>query len=127
MTIALLMGLAMRPAVSGEPTPGTVCVAPNSAEPPERYSPGGEYNPATLSVRIDSGRFLLWPHKDSVLIGNLDLKRRHLIVLKSDGKIIQSFWFRFSEYESSDLCVSFDGYQGVQLQERKRSPWCKCK
>jgi hypothetical protein len=124
---AALSVLAMCPALSGQPQRGTVCVAPNSSKPPERFSPGGDYNPATLSLKIDNGRLILWPHKESVIIGDLDLQQRHLVVLTSDGKRIQSFWFRFSEYKSRDLCVSFDGYQGVQLQERKRSPWCKCK
>jgi hypothetical protein len=110
-----------------EPKLGTVCVAPNSTKPPTRISPGGAYNPKALSVKIDSGRLILWPRAESVLIGNLDLEQRHLVKVTSDGKIIQSFWFRFSEYKSNDLCVAFDGYQGVQLQERQRSPWCKCK
>ncbi len=102
-------------------------MAPNSARPPARISPGGKYNPATLSLRIDNRRPLRWPHGQSVLIGDLDTDRRHLVVLASDGKRIQSFWFSFSQYESNDLCVSFDGYQGVQLQKKVRSPWCKCK
>jgi len=64
---------------------------------------------------------LLWPHAESVLIGNLDLDQRHL-TLTSDRKIIQSFWFRFSDYKSNDLCVAFDGYQGVQLHEKTAVP-----
>jgi hypothetical protein len=36
-----------------QPERGTVCVLPNSSEPPTRTSPGGEYNPATLSVKIE--------------------------------------------------------------------------
>jgi hypothetical protein len=124
---ALLIVPAMCPMLSAQPQRGTICVAPNSSKPPTRISPGGDYDPATLSVKVDNGRLLLWPHKESVIIGNLDLNRRHLVVLASDGKRIQSFWFRFSEYKSNDLCVSFDGYQGVQLQERKYSQWCKCK
>ncbi len=102
---ALLAVLVILPILSGQPQRGTVCVAPNSSEPPTRISPGGNYNPATLAVRIDNGRPLLWPHKESVLIKDLDLDRRHLMVLTSDGKRIQSFWFKFSEYGSNDMCV----------------------
>lgn len=120
--IAFLIGCAICPLLSSEPKLGTACVAPNSPKPPTRISPGGEYNPKTLSVKIDSGRLLPWPHSESVLIGNLDLDQRHVVTLTSDGKIIQSFWFRFSEYKSNDLCVAFDGYQGVQLQERQGPP-----
>jgi hypothetical protein len=113
--------------VSGQTERGTICVAPNPSEPPTRISPGGDYNPATLRLSVDKGKPILWPHKDSVKIADLNLAERHLIILTSDGKRIQSFWFRFSDYKSTDLCVDFDGYQGVRLQEKKYSPWCKCK
>ena len=111
----------------GQSERGTICLAPNSPEPPTRISPGGDYNPATLSLSIDKGKPILWPHKESIKIDGLNLAERHLIILTSDGKRIQSFWFRFSDYKSTDLCVDFDGYQGVRLQEKKYSPWCKCK
>jgi hypothetical protein len=78
-------------------------------------------------VKVDNGQRILWPHKTGVKIGDLDLGERHLMTLTSDGKRIQSFWFRFSFYKSSDLCVSFDGYQGVQLWHMKGAPWCGCR
>ena len=78
-------------------------------------------------MRIDKAQWILWPHQEGVKISNIALGERHLITLVSDDKQIQSFWFRFSEYKSVELCVTFDGYQGVQLWETKRSPWCKCK
>ena len=115
------------PVLYGQSERGTICVAPNSPEPPTLISPGGDYNPATLSLSIDKGKPILWPHKESIKIDGLNLAERHLIILTSDGKRIQSFWFRFSDYKSTDLCVDFDGYQGVRLQEKKYSPWCKCK
>jgi len=124
---ALLIVFLACAALSGQRKPGTVCVAPNPSEPPTRISPGGNYNPATLSVKIDKRQPILWPHKESVKIGDLDLAERHLVVLTSDGRRIESFWFRFAEYNSGELCVSFDGYQRVQLRDTKSSPWCKCK
>jgi hypothetical protein len=105
---------------------GTVCVLPNSPDPPTRISPGGEYNPSTLRVRIDKREPILWPHKHLVRIENLNLGERHLVVLTSDGKRIKSFWFRFSQYKETKLCLNFDGYQGVDL-EGKLFSWCKCK
>jgi hypothetical protein len=76
-----------------QPERRTVCVLPNSSEPPTRISPGGEYNPATLSVRIEKHQPILWPHKKPVRIEHLILNERHLVVLTSDGKRIQSFCF----------------------------------
>lgn len=127
ISIPILLALAFAagharpsPSEKGTVTPGdqgqrgTICVLPNSPEPPTRISPGGMYNPATLAVSIDKGKPILWPHKRSVRIENLTLNERHLIALTSDGKRIQSFWFRFSINEPR-LCLSFDGYQGAQF------------
>lgn len=115
------------PALIAQSGRGTLCVAPNSSEPPTRFSPGQFYNPATLTLKIDKRPPVPWPHKESIKIDDLDVSERHLVVLTSDGKKIQSFWFRFSEYKTTDLCISFDGYQGVQVEDKKSSPWCKCK
>jgi hypothetical protein len=106
---------------------GTICVLPNSSEPPARISPGGAYNPATLAVRIDKRKPILWPHKDPIRIETLNLNERHLVVLASDGKRIQSFWFRFSDFKDVELCLYFDGYEGVQLADKHDALWCRCK
>jgi hypothetical protein len=104
---------------------GAVCVLPNSPEPPTRISPGGEYNPATLTLRIDKRESIPWPHKKPVVIDGLGLEDSHMVVLTSDGKRIQSFRFRFPEYHDAKLCISYDGYQGVQLGNRTNALWCK--
>src|SRR3974377_1111987 len=103
------------PEILAQSSRGTICVVPNSPEPPTLVSPGGFYNPATLTLIIDKRAPIPWPHKEWVRIDDLDTNERHLVVLTSDGKKIQSFWFRFSEYKTGRLCISFDGYQGVQL------------
>lgn len=78
-------------------------------------------------LKTDKRQAIHWPHNESFKIEGLDLKERHLMVLTSDGKRIESFWFKFADFNSVDLCVSYDGYQGVQLSEAKGCPWCKCK
>lgn len=112
--------------IAGAADHGTICVVPNPATPPTRVSPGGFYNPATLELRLDKRQPVPWPHKEETRIERLDLAERHLVVLRSDGKPIQSFWFRFSDFSSDSLCLSFDGYQGVQLR-KPASSQCKCK
>ena len=82
---------------------GTVCVVPNPAEPPTRVSPGGQYDPATLTVRIDKREPIHWPHKQTVRIEDLLLNERHLVALTSDGKQIQSVWFRFSDHKNLNV------------------------
>jgi hypothetical protein len=106
---------------------GTICVLPNSPNPPIRISPGGEYNPSTLTIGLDQRPPVAWPHKSKVKIEEIPLVGRHLITLRSDGKRIQSFWFSFSRYKDTMLCVSYDGYQGVQFGDKYDTYWCRCK
>jgi hypothetical protein len=120
------IGAAQTTSVAENKT-GSICVLPNSPEPPTRFSQGGEYNPDTLTVRVDNREPLRWPHKSRLLIDGLDLQQRHLVVLTSDGKRIQSFRFKFSQDDDAKLCMAFDGYQGVQVGNRTVALWCKVK
>jgi hypothetical protein len=78
---------------------------------------------------IDKRAAVPWPQRQSLKIEALDLSERHLLaVIDSRGKSVESLWFRFWEYKSTDLCMAYDGYQGIGLQEAtRRTPWCKCK
>jgi hypothetical protein len=115
------------PVLYGQSPRGTICVAPVSPERPTLGREGGFYNPATYTMRIDKVTPIVGPHKDFVQIGDLELNKRHVVLLTSDGKTIQSIWFRFSDYGSSHLCLSFDSYLLIQMKDTKQSPWCKCK
>jgi hypothetical protein len=110
---------------------GSVCVASRADDPfwKEPIPSSGEINSHGLRVKIDRRPAMAWPQKKSLKIDALEADERHLlVVLDSGGKAIESVWFRFSEYKSTDLCMSYDGYQGVQLHEdTRRTPWCKCK
>src|ERR1017187_1625229 len=106
---------------------GSICVLPNSPKPPTRISPGGMYNPDTLTVRIDKREAIRWPHKTPTIIDGLDMQGNHLIVLTSDGRQIMSAHFRFANYHDVHLCAYFDGYQGIMLGNTSDALWCKVK
>jgi len=113
-----------------EPGRGSVCVASRAATPFHLQvdTLTGAATSGGLRVRIDKRPSQPWPHKESLKIDGLDPQECHLLAVLGDhGKPIESLWFRFSDYKSVDLCMSYVGYQGVQLQEANRSPWCKCK
>jgi hypothetical protein len=115
---------------AGEPGSGTICVAPRAATPfrGQVIPPTGEVSSGGLQVRIDKRQAAAWPQRESLKIGGLALNERHLLaVLDAKGKPIESLWFKFSDYKGVDLCMSYDGYQGVGLDEAKHCPWCKCK
>jgi len=50
-----------------------------------------------------------------------------LAVVDASGRSLQSVWFRFTNYNSIRLCMSYDGYQGIGLDDDKNCPWCRCK
>lgn len=78
-------------------------------------------------VRLDHREPIRWPHKTMQLIDGLDLEERHLVVLTSDGKRIQSFRSKFSPDDDARVCIYFDGYQGVQLGNITNADWCRVK
>jgi hypothetical protein len=110
---------------------GTVCVAARIDDAFYKEPatlPNGEINSHGLKVRVEKRAVEEWPQRKSLKIDGLDTNEKHLlVVLVSSGKSIQSVRFNFSDYKSTDLCMSYDGYQGITLQEATRhTPWCKC-
>jgi hypothetical protein len=114
-----------------ETTGGTVCVASRAVDPfrGQVVPPAGEVSSGGLRLRIDKRPAVPWPQRKSLKIEGLDLSDRHrLVVLDASGKPVESLWLRFSAYKSTDLCMAYDGYQGVGLPEATRpTPWCQGK
>ena len=110
---------------------GSVCVASRADDPfrGQVIPPSGPVGSHGLKVQLDKASATPWPQRQSLKVGDLDLAERHLLaVLDANGKPVESLWFRFSDFKSNDLCMSYDEYQGVQLTEDTRhTPWCKCK
>jgi len=111
---------------------GSVCIAARVDDPfwkEPATLPNGEINSHGLKFKIDKRSATEWPQQKSLKIEGLDTTERHLVVvLDSGSKPIQSVWFKFSVYKSIELCMAYDGYQGISLQETtRRTPWCKCK
>jgi hypothetical protein len=111
-----------------EPASGTLCVA-SRADTPFRgqvIPPAGEVSSGGLQFKLDKRPAVPWPQRESLKIEGLDIKERHLVaVLDARGNPVESVWFRF--YGSNRICMSYDGYQGIGLDEAKHCPWCKCK
>jgi hypothetical protein len=125
---ALLICLISRGSVA-QSDRGMVCVASRADDPWWKVSVPEATNTRGFRVRIDNRPALPWPKKESLVLGDLDPNERHLLVaMDGSGKPVESVRFRFSQYKSTDLCMTYDGYQGMQLQEETRhTPWCKCR
>ena len=125
MMTAMIVALGSL-ALSLERETPSLCIAPVAKIPIPAASPGLFCDSKNFSLKIDE-KIMAWPMKGSVKIDTLNADVRHRVVVYCSGKPQQSFGFRFSDYKSLDLCLFLnDLYKTVQLQEVKRSPWCKC-
>ncbi|MFZ0856091.1 MAG: hypothetical protein WAN10_04480 [Candidatus Acidiferrales bacterium] len=123
--VVLLIGILSVP-TSAEPKTGMLCVIP---DPPgcctEFINSVPFFDIQTLMFRIDNGKKKPWPRKTGFKIEGLSLGEKHLVVLYSGGKLIQSFRFRFADYKETELCLLFDGIGLPDL--RPMSKLCHCK
>jgi hypothetical protein len=110
------------------PPLGTVCVAPIPAKPPSTAATEDLFClSGKLSLKFDGLPTIFWPRSKSLTINSLDATVNHKVLVLCEGKPQQSFKFRFSQFKESKLCLYInDLYQIVELQEAKKSPWCKC-
>lgn len=119
---------------------GSVCIAalPEQDDRHARTSPlasrSGELpfeapeasGPTT--VRIDSLEAIRVPERNAVKISGLAFDRRHLVAIRSGGKSVASFRFRFQDYGKPDLCLWYkQGYgQWVLDDKPARIKGCTC-
>ena len=129
--LVLAVTLVACPLCICQQSEGTVCVASRTDDAFWKQPPlsNGQVVTRGLRLKVDKRPTTEWPAVKSLKVEGLETNKRHLLaVLDSHGKPIESVRFRFSEYKSSNLCMAYDGYQGIQLQKATRhTPWCKCK
>jgi hypothetical protein len=88
--------------------------------------PGKYCESSRLSVRIDNGNTVQWPRKQRVDVKDLPLDRSHLVTARCAGKPLQAVRFRFSDFKSTHVCVSYDVYGGIYLFDYTTRGWgCK--
>ena len=126
--VVLAVVVLLSPALFAESGSGSVCISPVPEKPSDISAPGLFCESAKLSVKIDAQQPMAWPIKENVKIDALDITATHRVVVFCNGKPQQSFKFRFSEFETRELCLFVnDMYKTAQLWESKGAPWCKCK
>jgi hypothetical protein len=120
--VLVLTGLFSALSTIAEPTTGLLCVIP---DPPGCCQFGGvPFDLKTLMFRIDNGTKTPWPQRIGFKVEGLSLAEKHLVVVYSGEKPIQSFRFRFAHYNETQLCLLFDGYGGPDLRPMNKS--CHC-
>jgi hypothetical protein len=131
MQVALFLLFIVAQLNAADEQTGTVCVASRANTPfrGQVIPQHGEVGSGGLRVKIDKRPSIAWPQRQGLTLDNLDVNVTHSIsVVNAKGQFVESVRFRFSEYNSRTLCMAYDGYQGIGLQElTKHTPWCKCK
>ena len=85
--------------------------------------PGRYCEPGKLSIRIDNGDTVQWPRKQRVQVKGLALDQSHLVTARCAGKPLQAARFRFSDFKSVHVCVSYDVYGGIYLFDYTTRGW----
>lgn len=119
LCVAVLSGAQTAP----QPETGVLCVIPDPPGCCDRVSI--PFDLKTLMFRIDNGDKTPWPQKVGSKVEGLSLTEKHLVVVYSREKPIESFRFRFTEYKETELCLLFDGYGGPDLRHMSKSCGCK--
>ena len=124
--------LAFSPLLFAVPPSSSLCIAPapELSEVPQGQLPPEELSCSAqrLSFRLDSLPAKPWPIKESIRFDGLDPGVRHRVVVVCGRRAEQSFFFRYSDYKTSELCLFInDLYRTVQLWKSKDAPWCKCR
>jgi hypothetical protein len=125
-SIAVLAVLLFALPAATQTEQASLCVASRAATP--YHLQGNVAGGRDVKLRLDKGLAVEWPQTKSLKL-MMDIDKRYLLaIIDVDGKPWESMWFRFSDYSSNALCMAYDGYQGIQMQEQSRhTPWCKCK
>jgi hypothetical protein len=113
--------------LDGIPQSGTICVLPIALAMETKGLSVGDHRTAMLGLRIDKRQELPWPHNQPVKIEPLSLSERHVVVVTSKNKPVQSFRFDFVDYSDAKLFLVFDGSEHAHLGGSGRASWCSCK
>jgi hypothetical protein len=126
--VLLLAGPIPSGHASAADSTGRVCLAaapsPGEESP---ASPGGVLPDVRYAVQIDKLQPIELSRDVGHWVQGLSVSQPHLVVIRSGGKPITSFRFRFTDNDQGDLCLFMSPYyQTWQLWPDKRCPWCKC-
>jgi hypothetical protein len=117
-------------AASVRPAAGSICIAvmprPTSGEVSLSNPTGGNRN-FNFSVQVDDLPVKEVSFDSGELIGGLSLGKSHLVKIRRDRELVQSFRFTFRKFSSRDLCLWFKPlYETWQLWEAKESTAARC-
>ncbi len=105
---------------------GSVCVEKFKSSTQSNIGNPNFGVPSGNKIQIDGK--IAFRSSENAKIGGLSLKKKHLIKIYSDKKLVHSFKFAFSEFDRPKLCLFLNDFYGTwQLWEANRTKSCGCK
>ncbi len=104
LSILVAAGVRAEEPVSEDET-GSICLAPVKHD----GDPRG-YVSEQFGVRVDDGPWTAVPADAPRRIPDLALQDKHLVSIRDGDKMIESFWFRFDDFQSRDLCLWYKSW-----------------
>jgi hypothetical protein len=129
---SLLTVQGQTPSSALKASSGSICLAaiapPNSGEK-SLANPSGGNRISAYSVQLDRRKAITISKNKSINVSGVAVDKRHLVKIFGDGKVTQSFWFRFSEFTTTKLCLWFNPlYETWQLWDAKDGgAKCSCR
>jgi hypothetical protein len=118
-------------AASNRSAAGSICVAAIPRPNPGGISlgnPAGGNRNFNFSIQVDDRPIMDASFDTGRLISGLSIGKSHLVKIRRDREVVQSFRFSFKKYSSKDLCLWFKTlYETWQLWEAKgEGAKCRC-
>jgi hypothetical protein len=131
--IALAIGFSLTAFAATPAKQGSICVAPlpSKAREMDHDYPGGraprEYT-YHFAVRVDDREPVLVPQQGALRIAELEVGRKHHVLISDGARPIESFRFTFEARKSRSLCLEYGPwYQTWTLQDSRKGLRCACR
>jgi hypothetical protein len=102
---------------------GSVCAGPAERAAEGRKAlgnPAGGDPVSVYSVSVGGRPAVPVSGARGAMFSGLSLRKRHLVKIYGDGKLVHSFRFKFSDYADNNLCLWFNSlYESWSLWEAK--------
>lgn len=129
-TAAVLLGTVFLGSVAAAETDtGSICLAKISvdAKALDRET-DRDLAHYVFTVQVDDGERMEISTERFGVIRGLALGSRHLMKVRHDGKLLQSFWFTFEERNAEELCLWYKAWYATWVLSPKagQGAWCDC-
>lgn len=109
---------------------GRICVAPVPGDAMDLDAETGNrrgYGSYEFSVRIDRREWVRVPTDEPRRIEGIELGKEHLVSIRQDDRLIESFWFTFEDRGGPDQCLWYGPWhQAWVLEPPGNRLWCQC-